>query len=374
MPSFTNSARVDSRVKFYDTLDQERGRNTAYRVLQGVAQSKNLLVFCGSGISVDAGLPTFQDQARSSEVVPSTPISWNNFLSEFTVPKPSPAQINVINKATTAYRIMARQATPTNFHRFVQRKMDLGECSRCITRNFDGLETRDRSDLSSRVTMLHGDNNTLRCSVLRCSSVQGEQVASFDARFLEGETVSCPSCEESAKKNTRSRIRPGPLQANLLLDGRIDPNVEREQLLAEARNADTLLIAGTNIDTIDIYSFVEELVQTVRRKAGVIVFINSANIITTKLAHLIDFYLQLDVQACAETLFYIMKEDNNECGQAVWDEVRIGVFEHAKPSYPSLTVEVVRRADFRERNCASRRPMHGRDVYTVQLEVAEDAY
>jgi hypothetical protein len=51
-----NSTGVDSSVRVYRTLDSQGGRDTGYRVLEGVSRSKNLMVFSGSGISVEAGL------------------------------------------------------------------------------------------------------------------------------------------------------------------------------------------------------------------------------------------------------------------------------------------------------------------------------
>jgi hypothetical protein len=52
-----NSALVESNVRIYRDLDRQGGRDTGYRVLEGVSRSKNLMIFSGSGISVEAGLP-----------------------------------------------------------------------------------------------------------------------------------------------------------------------------------------------------------------------------------------------------------------------------------------------------------------------------
>lgn len=207
--------------------------------------------------------------------------------------------------------------------------MDLGECSTCITQNFDGLETRDRPDLLSRVVRLNGDNNTLACSAPKCLKLEDDRVGSYDARFLEGETILCPSCIEagecfsfmllflssssihtlvSARVNPRARIIAKPLRANVLLDDSIDPNVRWDRLLAEARNADTLLIAGASLKSTEAYCLLDELAQVVRSRDGAVVYINDADVMTTRLAHLIDFYLQVDVQACAQALLDLVKK------------------------------------------------------------------
>jgi hypothetical protein len=51
-----NSTSVESGVKVYRNFDRQGGRDTGYRVLEGVSRSKNLMVLSGSGISVEAGL------------------------------------------------------------------------------------------------------------------------------------------------------------------------------------------------------------------------------------------------------------------------------------------------------------------------------
>lgn len=95
----------------------------------------------------------------------------------------------------TEMRIAARNASLTPFHLFLQRAIDEGRVFRCLTRNFDGLETRDRADLTSQVTMLHGDNRILTCPAPHCCNVDDEdEIRSYDQNFLNREDVNCPGC------------------------------------------------------------------------------------------------------------------------------------------------------------------------------------
>jgi NAD-dependent SIR2 family protein deacetylase len=151
------------------------------------------------GYNLMTWLQTFGDLSRGSGCVPATSVPWSRFLRDFTVPRPTVTQLQVINKAMAQFRLNARQAPVTPFHRFVERKMDQGECGTHVTQNFDGLETRDRQDLRSRVVRLYGDNTTLGCAAPKCMKLAGAHVAGFDARFLAGETIICPTCSEAGE-------------------------------------------------------------------------------------------------------------------------------------------------------------------------------
>ena len=94
----------------------------------------------------------------------------------------------------TEYRIKARAAQLTPFHQFLHRAMDEKRVAHCLTRNFDGLETRDRPDLVDDVLMLHGDNRVLTCLAPTCGYISGEQVAQYDHLLTNGQDIRCPTC------------------------------------------------------------------------------------------------------------------------------------------------------------------------------------
>ncbi|KAG8730027.1 hypothetical protein FRC10_003203, partial [Ceratobasidium sp. 414] len=122
----------------------------------------------------------------------------------------------------------------------------------------------------------------------------------------------------------RSRVSPKPLRANVLLDESVDPNVYAngrwEKLLVEADGADTLLVVGTSLRTNEICSLVDELTQRVHSNEGAVVFIDLEDHSVSQLAHMVDFFIQLDVQQCAETLLAILNQDSPESAQDIWEE------------------------------------------------------
>lgn len=107
--------------------------------------------------------------------------------------------LGAINRIMSAYRVQARAAPITPFHHFLHRAMDEKRIMQCLTRNFDGLETRDRPDLADQVLMLHGDNRVLTCLGANCRDITGEQVAQYDRQFAEEEEVPCPECVSTSE-------------------------------------------------------------------------------------------------------------------------------------------------------------------------------
>lgn len=103
-------------------------------------------------------------------------------------------KLQVLQRLMAGYRRTARTAALTPFHTFLQRSLERGRVVKCLTRNFDGLETRDRPDLEEQVVMLHGDNRVLTCGDGRCPNVLGDDVESYESDFLAGNPVFCPSC------------------------------------------------------------------------------------------------------------------------------------------------------------------------------------
>ncbi|QRV97790.1 hypothetical protein RhiJN_25809 [Ceratobasidium sp. AG-Ba] len=120
MPGKSNTARVKTLADLSQT-----GRNTAYRVLEGIANSEGMLIVCGSGISVAAGIPSFSNVNDRSALIPSTNIKWGDFLSLCAKDNLTAAQLKTVNKVMTHFRIQARQAEPTPFHRFLQAALDM---------------------------------------------------------------------------------------------------------------------------------------------------------------------------------------------------------------------------------------------------------
>jgi NAD-dependent SIR2 family protein deacetylase len=108
-------------------------------------------------------------------------------------------RLRAINKIMTQWRICARTARLTPFHTFLHRALDQGRVVKCLTRNFDGFESRDRLDLLPKILMLHGDNRILTCLNTSCGDMVGDQVEKLDGAFMNEEDVPCPDCMKRRK-------------------------------------------------------------------------------------------------------------------------------------------------------------------------------
>lgn len=109
-------------------------------------------------------------------------------------------KLAAFNILMTRLRKTARSAPLGNFHKFLHRAFDEGRVIQCLTRNFDGLETRDRPDLIKRVIMVHGDNRVLRCCSPDCAGVFGKTVTNLDRKLASGELVECMSCVAAGER------------------------------------------------------------------------------------------------------------------------------------------------------------------------------
>jgi NAD-dependent histone deacetylase SIR2 len=100
-------------------------------------------------------------------------------------------------------RIVSRIAPLTDCHRLITDLFDAGRLLRCYTQNIDGLQTRERADMTSAVIEMHGSNAELVCH--KCKRQPSAPVSDFDKLFLEQGTVDCPACIEDGELKVRSQ-------------------------------------------------------------------------------------------------------------------------------------------------------------------------
>lgn len=111
---------------------------------------------------------------------------------------PKVGQLTALNFVMTTLRQHARTARLTDFHNLIATMLETGRAPMCLTRNFDGLETRDRPDLKSKVIELHGTNDTLSCPAGHVP-IGPEDISNYDDDFLKGVEIACPVCVEKCK-------------------------------------------------------------------------------------------------------------------------------------------------------------------------------
>jgi NAD-dependent deacetylase len=192
------------------------------RAVELLHEARQIVVFTGSGMSQESGVPTFRD-AQSG--------LWARFdPAELATPEAflrHPARVF----AWYLWRWRAsRMAQPHVGYRALVEMEDAFERLTVVTQNVDGLHWRAGSD---RVIELHGSLETFRCF---------DAGHPYDAARLEelsargGEEIEPPRCERCG-----SPIRPG-----VVWFGEPLPWEQLEVARAEVEACDALLAVGTS--------------------------------------------------------------------------------------------------------------------------------
>lgn len=137
--------------------------------LEGVAEyiregkAKNIIVMCGAGISVSAGIPDFR--------TPGTGLYDN--LQKYDLPDPQaifdigyfqerPAAFYMLAKEMWAEGVAAGKYKPTLTHRFIKLLHDKGLLLRCFTQNIDSLEAVTGLP-AEKLVAAHGNFDAATC-------------------------------------------------------------------------------------------------------------------------------------------------------------------------------------------------------------------
>jgi NAD-dependent SIR2 family protein deacetylase len=91
-------------------------------------------------------------------------------------------------------RRLVRDTNPTKCHDFICQLYDTGRLLQCFTQNINGLQTRERRDMSEVVVELHGNNAHLVCH--KCQRQPQEDIEWLDERIMREGKVCCSFCEE----------------------------------------------------------------------------------------------------------------------------------------------------------------------------------
>ncbi|KAG8734299.1 hypothetical protein FRC10_011774 [Ceratobasidium sp. 414] len=307
-------------IKVFSSLEEVVGTVSASRVVAGLAAKGKMVVICGAGISVSAGIPDYssKDGLWNQVLVPAsagrTAVKGSGLFRSYLSAQGE--NLQVLQKLMASYRRTARTAALTPFHAFLRRALEQGRVVKCLTRNFDGLETRDRPDLEEKVVMLHGDNRVLTCGDGRCPNVFGDDVESYEADFLAGNPVFCPSCcarrDERLTRGKRITVNPKPLRPAVLLDGQFEYELKAGYLVTtvahEVEDCDTLLVVGTRLKG-ETWTLVRDLARIVREREGAVVYLDRTDLSPVRSNHfnaVFDFHLKMDVQTCAQAMLEIL--------------------------------------------------------------------
>jgi len=211
---------------------QPVGKTLKTKDLRGVAEyvnsdaCKNIVVMCGAGVSVSAGIPDFR--------TPGTGLYDN--LAAYDLPYPQAVfEIGFFKSNPEPFYLLASHLQPGKFeptktHKFSKLLETKKKLRRCFTQNIDSLETKAGVS-EEKVVAAHGNFDTARC--LRGHAQDVKKVMEHVAR---GAPMRCEQCEEYVKPDIVFFGENLPVRFGKL--AKVDFNRE---------NCDLLIVMGTSL-------------------------------------------------------------------------------------------------------------------------------
>ncbi|KAH6913144.1 DHS-like NAD/FAD-binding domain-containing protein [Coprinopsis sp. MPI-PUGE-AT-0042] len=323
-----------STPSFLLQVQHEQRQAQLAKVVQAIMKAKRVVVICGAGISVQAGIPDFRSQEGLFKTLkrdnPKEALSSGKDLFDASV-------FHTESKTALFCQMMAQladlsqSAEPTSFHHFLRALNDRGRLLRVYTQNIDAIEekcglslgvplfddkksasrgrpskgksegaqTVDQADVPSmhhlpspsssstsaqetpRCIPLHGTLQQMHCQICRNSFPLQDYLPSLSA----GQPPECPSCTtlEEARAILGKRARGiGKLRPSVVLyneahhDGEGVGDVVQKDLMGSKgkgnSGADLLLVVGTSLKVPGTKRMVREFAKAVRtRGAGAFV-------------------------------------------------------------------------------------------------------
>ncbi|KAK9809478.1 hypothetical protein WJX73_001974 [Symbiochloris irregularis] len=164
--------------------------------LQGIAsyiqsgKAKRIIVMCGAGISVNAGIPDFRS--------PGTGLYDN--LSKYNLPRPEAVfELSYFRKRPKAFYTLAKELFPGAFkptptHCFINLLAKKGLLQRCYTQNIDSLERQAGVD-PDLIVAAHGNFDGAHC--IDCG--RERPIDQVKAAVLSGKPCRCSTCNGLVK-------------------------------------------------------------------------------------------------------------------------------------------------------------------------------
>jgi NAD-dependent SIR2 family protein deacetylase len=203
-------------------------------------QAKKIMVLCGAGVSVAAGIPDFR--------TPGTGLYDN--LQKYNLPDPQAVfDVGFYRKKPKPFCMLARELwpglrnSPTLTHSFLKLLSDKGLLLRNYSQNIDGLEFLAGLPAEELVEC-HGHFRTASC--IDCHKpADGKQVK--DTIVKEGKTPKCKRCG-------------GNVKPDIVFFGESLPDRFHRLLRQDIKEADILLVMGTSLQVAPV-SMIPDMVH-----------------------------------------------------------------------------------------------------------------
>ena len=202
---------------------------------------------------------------------------------------------------------MVNAATVTPTHRFIKNLETKNRLLRCYTQNIDGMEARlgmssalgrAENTVTSSVVHLHGDLDTLKCTLCKCK--YGFSSTDVDC-FRGGSAPPCPNCVETDGIRTAlggRAITVGVLRPNIVL---YNEDHEFGEMIAKLtthdinKKPDLLIVMGTSLKVHGIKHLVKDLANAVHGiERGKVILVNRVDLAASEWDHIFDYHIKSD--------------------------------------------------------------------------------
>lgn len=288
----------------------------------------------------DEELPSSQSSSssRRSSVTPSKRLRGQDLFDS--------RVFNSADSTSTFYRFIAslrekihdEVKETSSTHKLIRVLRDGGRLMRCYTQNIDGLEAREGlvmdlkrgrgtkrrfmkkhwaeprkehpqgtdHDGGCEVVQLHGDLETLRCSVCATQWTWTENETEV---FMDGFAPRCGKCatkSDDRQKTGKRGLAVGSLRPNIVLYGEDHP---QNTLLSPfvpfdaSSQPDVLIIMGTSLKVFGLQKIIREFAKAVHaQKNGKVIFVNRTKPAESVWDSFIDYFVPMDCDDWVEDL------------------------------------------------------------------------
>ncbi|KAF8735625.1 hypothetical protein RHS02_06443, partial [Rhizoctonia solani] len=281
-------------------------------VLDAIAKSESIVFLCGPDLLASSGMPSLSQTSTFCHNTFDSQLPLSKMIVDCSEPNGGPSQLSddqlaAYNKVMAARRIQARGIPSSPFHQYFHRVFALKRVVKYLTTSFDAVEVLRKRVAESKVVRMYGDNRFLRCYLPRCPYIKEKDTTALNNSMLYGETVPCTGCTRAVKRATSRppapaakasrRLRPAVLNSmasDMLPGARL-----RNRIVAAAKNADLLLIAGISLQSDEIMDLVREIAEQVHRRYGGVVYIGEQPSGGRGSKYHVNFHLQMTPDECA---------------------------------------------------------------------------
>lgn len=190
--------------------------------------ARRIVLMCGAGISVSAGIPDFRS--------PGTGLYSR--LAEYKLPHPQAVfEIDFFRKNPQPFYLLAKELFPGNFvptptHHLIRLLHDKGLLLRCYTQNIDSLEVQAGVPPAA-VIAAHGNFDSARC--VECK-------AAHEVAVVRAAVMAQQPCRCGATPGCRGLVKPDIVFFGESLPARFWASVPQD-----FADADLLIVLGTSL-------------------------------------------------------------------------------------------------------------------------------